>query len=267
MATAARVDSVPVARLEEIPTDVLIGAMRPAIVHSHIKDQIAKAALQARGRPAIFAQLLWGLQVDTRGPRARSRAAEGLSRYAVDNVSHTSPLPSRRGPGSTSADLSAQRERMLKAVGMLESGRHVPGARALRQAIGGLSRRGDWREATRGALVLSEFLLKRGQPGAAHESLEHAQEYAARDSMGDTTLDLGIAKGRIAFELGHLDDAECVLRAVAAAARAQRVLPCGASARLELARCLFWRGRYREAHDVLSAIVPDDHTVEVRVRS
>ena len=266
MATADRVDSLPVARLEAIPVDALVGAIRPAIVPSHITNRVARAALQARGRPAVFARLLWGLPVETRETKARSKAAEGLSHYAVDDVSRMSHAPSRPEPWSSSSDLSAQRERMLKAVGMLESGRHAPGERALRRAIGGLSRRGDWQEATRGALVLSKFLLKRGRPAAARGSLETAQAYAARVTTRGPTLDLGIVKGRVAFELGQLDEAECVLRAVADAARAQRDLARSALARLELARCLFWRGRYREAHDVLSAVTPDDHTVDVSVR-
>ena len=264
--THARGDRMPTARLEGVPTDLLIRAIRPTVVDPQIKNRVSSAARRAHGLPARFARLLWGRQLDRKGPGPRSRAAERMPEYAVDQVGDTVPRPCPRPPRPDDPDPGRQRERLLTAVRMLESGRHAPGERALRRAIGGLARRRDWWQATHGALVLCEALLERGQLGAALGSLGHAQEYAARVARQGPTLDLGIVKGRIALARGRLDDAESVLRAVAAAARTRRDVDHEASASLELARCLFWRGRYREASELLPVVLADNPPLEFEVR-
>ena len=69
----------------------------------------------------------------------------------------------------------------------LDIGRHAPGERDLRQAIGGLLRRAEWAAAAEGSLALAASLLKRGRPRDAKAVVDAARE-SCRKSPGDRML-------------------------------------------------------------------------------
>ena len=87
-----------------------------------------------------------------------------------------------RGGGTWPApgELTALRRRMDGAIRQLGKGRHAPGIRQLRQAIGGLARRDSWIDAGDGALALASSLLRRGRMRDAQEAMEEARRFASR---------------------------------------------------------------------------------------
>ncbi len=133
------------------------------------------------------------------------------------------------------------------------TGRHAPGLRQLRQAIGGLARRGDWAGACDGALALAGPLLRRGRTRAALAAIDEGRDYSRRAGSGSSLVDFAILSGEAWIDLARLDEAESVLGSALAAARSAGDGERSASASLALARCLFWRGLYADAAAVLGA--------------
>jgi len=162
-------------------------------------------------------------------------------------------------------ELASLRRRMDGALTHIASGRHAPGVRALRQAIGGLARRGAWADAGGGALELVRVLLRRGRARDAQAVLEDARQYATRACHEPMLVDLAILSGEAWIDLGRLDEAEGVLGTALAAARASQDPARGGGASLSLARCLYWRGQYADAQDALRA-APEAAALPARVR-
>ena len=99
-----------------------------------------------------------------------SKAAEQAVVYGGEELTATesAPQPSEwPAPG----ELVALGRRVGAARQLLESGRHAPGERMLRQAMGALMRRSAWSHAVEGALALAASMLKRGRARRAVEAL------------------------------------------------------------------------------------------------
>jgi DNA-binding NtrC family response regulator len=207
-----------------------------------------------------------------------SRVAEQQTVYGGEEVVDALEVIAAATDGATAAqpgnaewpapgELAALRRRMDGAVRQLKQGRHEPGLRQLRQAIGGLARRDDWTEAADGAVILSSSLLRRGRVGEAQAALDQARQFASRASRAATLIDVAVLRGEASIDLARLDEAEAVLTAARSAALAAGDLTRAAQASLGLGRCLFWRGRYADA---AAALTPghsfDETPVAIRLR-
>ncbi len=192
----------------------------------------------------------------TRDVAIISRAAE---RAPVYGAATTIPWP-------VPAEVLALRRQADEAIRHLVDGRHAPGERRLREAVGGLSRRGEWASAAEGWLALAESLLKRGRARDARAIVEGARE-ACRKASGDRLLISAATLSGVALvDLGRLDEAETVLSAaltVAAHADDRRAL---AAVALALARCRFWRGQYADGRDALRVLLDRELEDDLRVR-
>ena len=149
-------------------------------------------------------------------------------------------------------ELAALRRSVDVATEQLKGGRRAAGDRLLRQVVGALARRGDWSAAARGQLSLVASLLRRGRARAAEEALAEAQGYVARS--GESLPVVALLSGVIRTDLAELDAARAVLRAAVATARDAGDAEATVASTLALSRCLFWRGDYKEAGEVLAAI-------------
>ena len=252
---AAGVDGVA---LERMPASALIASIRPAACPPKLEARIRRAAEQADGLPGRFVRLLWREAAGRYAPRRRpgtfGRAAEQAVGYGVEEGAAEGGLPTvdtRTWPAP--GELAALRRRVDTARQLLRKGRHVPGERALRQAIGALARRGDWSHAGGGSLALAACLVKRGRPRDAQAVLDDAREYCVRGGDEASLSEAATLVGTTWIDLARLDEGESVLGAACAAGRACAAGP-PAAAVLGLTRCLFWRGRYGEAQQELSSL-------------
>jgi DNA-binding NtrC family response regulator/tetratricopeptide (TPR) repeat protein len=249
--------------LERIPANVLIGAVRPLGLNGRILERVKHAAAMSRGLPARFAELLWR-DVNRRGNacpgriQVISRVAEQLSVYGpgknVENVENVKDVEDvHRHTWPAPGELAALRRRSDAAVEQLRKGRHEPGLRLLRQAIGGLSRRGDWNHATGSLLALASALLARGEARGALAALDEARVCAERIRSEAALIDVAVLSAHAWIDLARLDEAESVVSTAMAVARRIGDIPRGLAASLALGRCLFWKGRYGDA---LAALAP-----------
>ena len=262
--------------LEPLAVSALVEAIRPRGVPVAIRRRVEAAASRSRGLPGKFVGLLWGDEATRKSQVSRfksqagsqggevfrtgvigmtGRAAERSPAYGVGS----SPSPDGAepvGPPSWAApgELAALRHRLEGATRQLDTGRHAPGDRMLRGAIGGLARRHDWPHALEGAIALVGSLLKRGRPHDAQAVLADAQDYATRTGQEASVIDVAIFIGVAWTDLARLDEAEGVLQAALAASRSSDIPVALEQARLALARCLFWRGRYAEAATLLASM-------------
>ena len=186
-----------------------------------------------------------------------TRAAERAPVYGASAPASAWPVP---------GDVLSLRQQIDEGVRRLDEGRHAAGERALRQAVGGLMRRGEWGSAADGSITLASSLLRRGRARDAKALLDGARE-SCRKAPGDLLLIRASALSGVALvDLGRLDEAETVLAAaqtVAVHADDGRSLPPVA---LALARCRFWRGRYADAWDALRLLRDRELTDIERVR-
>ena len=111
-----------------------------------------------------------------------------------------------------------------------------------------------WPHARDGAIALVGSLLKRGRPQDARAVLADAKDYATRAGQDAAVIDVAIFTGVAWTDLARLDAAEGVLQAALAASRSSETPVRLEHARLALARCLFWRGRYAEAATLLASM-------------
>jgi DNA-binding NtrC family response regulator/tetratricopeptide (TPR) repeat protein len=266
------IDGVAIGRLM---ADALIAALRPQAMSARAEQTVRRAAERARGLPGRFIRLLRqgsivGRDQARRARRGRlSRVAEQTAVYGGEEVS-ASPFapPPAECAWPAPGELAALRRKRDAAVAHLAQGRHAPGVRQLRQAMGGLARRGDWTDAADAALVLASALLRRGRPRDALAAINHGRELAGRAGHDAMLLDLAMLAGHAWIDLARLDDAEGALGAALAAARLSRDPVRIAAASTALARCLFWRGQYTAADaalagpaDFLSAGAPIQHAL------
>ncbi|MCC7417810.1 MAG: sigma-54-dependent Fis family transcriptional regulator [Acidobacteria bacterium] len=187
------------------------------------------------------------------------RVAEQPAVYqAAADLPRAAPAPA---PGSArhSGDIGLLERRAAEARRLMACGRHAPGERQLRQAIGALARREAWTPAGRAALDLAGALLERGRPREAQASLENCRLYAARADDATRLLEAAALAGQAWIDLACLDEAESVLVAGRAAVGAGvGGEAAGDDLALALARCLFWRGRYADADVVARALERSD---------
>ncbi len=271
--------------LERLPAGALAAAIRPMRRGSPVERRVRWALQQADGWPGRLARLLWrddartedgpaeaghhgyarsSCGLKSRGGAASSDgvgsrsggwlAAEQPAAYGSDEIAEIHPAgPSEGCPWPAPGEIAALRRRMDGAMRQLETGRHAPGDRELRQAIGSLARRDDWTSARRGALALAASLLKRGRARDAQSTIEEARGHSVRAGGEESALvDVATLAGVAWTDLARLDEAESVLAAALAAARSHADSPRVASAALALGRCLFWRGRYADADQLLA---------------
>jgi DNA-binding NtrC family response regulator len=260
------VEGVESLGLEPCNPESLIAAVRPSRLTPTATRRVAAAARRAHGLPGRFARLLWRWPADEH-PRATSfRAAERAPAYGADTSNLIAVPPPAPACGPTAIDVTPWRRRVDSAIELLANGRHAPGDRALREAVGALARRRDWQGAAHGALALASSLLLRGRTRDAVLMLDEAQRWASEGRRHDLQVDIALMAGTAAVDDLRLDAAEALLSGARDAAAA-----LGSAARVQttalgLARCLFWRGRYDEAAALVSAPAFDTATLEVRVR-
>jgi DNA-binding NtrC family response regulator len=279
----AAVDSVA---LDRFPAAALRALIRPSIVPATVERRVQRAAERARGLPGRFVGLLgdgapvrgtlpFRRTAPPRSMRSAAIAAEQPASYGVDPPPACSGIrvpvdvstASTAGAWPVPEELDELRRNLAEARQLLVKGRHAPGERALRQAIGGLARRGDWAYAARGALQLASCLLARGRPSDARPALDQATIYGRR--AGDETLvgEAAVLTGVAWIDLGRLDEADTVLSAVLSAARSR----CDADAMLDgsvaLARCAFWRGGFAESRRLLARVPTSERRRDLGVRA
>ena len=255
--------------MDRIAPAALAAAVRPSPVDPRLAARVRRAADESQGLPGRFVRLLWpAAAVGGRGQRSARmrRVAERQPAYGVaESVKDLGAPAAAAGRWPAPGELTALRRRMDGAIRQLGKGRHEPGIRQLRQAIGGLARRDSWVEAGDGALTLASSLLKRGRIRDAQEALEEARRFASRSGREDVLVDVAVLTGEAWIDRARLDDAESVLGAALPAARANGNDLRLANASLALARCGFWRGRYADASAALP-VATSNWPADLRLR-
>jgi transcriptional regulator with AAA-type ATPase domain/tetratricopeptide (TPR) repeat protein len=265
--------------LSPVPLDILINAVRPVEgVEGGCANpvDVRQAAARSEGWPGRFARLLWSQGRRARdsdrpdghsGERVFGRASRGPSLAAEQSVVY-GPVEQRSIPASAAderapvGDLAAIARRMDEGEQLIAEGRHAPGERLLRQAIGALARRHQWSQVAKGATALAALLLTRGRVRDAQDALKEAAEYARHGGDESRAIDVAILDGLAHLEAARVDQAETRLSSAVAAARA-----CGDGERVRsalaaLSRTLFWAGRYEAADQALQSI--DRHRIDER---
>ena len=262
----AGIDGLPMPRVRP---DALASAVRPAAQGVAIAKRIHRASRRAHGLPGRFVGLLWPQAAAKKRYVVRHRpilrAAEQPATYAAEdsNEAHAAICRVEREAWPAPAELSALRKRMESARRLIDRGRHAPGERLLRQAIGGFARRGEASHANEGLVLLASCLLKRGRANDARDAIADA---ATRWDlkMSDTAMvDAAIIAGQAWIDLARLDEAESVLGAALAGTRASHDRGEARVCRA-LARCAFWRGRYADARQLVQQAAPHDDESTVR---
>jgi hypothetical protein len=248
----------PNVALQRLPADALASAVVPAAMSN--SPRVRDAAARASGIPGAFIHLLRGIRTQrTRRLRTSvSRVAEHTPAYGEEGRpdiirgrgANSTPLAVWPAPG----ELTALRRQMEAAQAQLQAGRHAPGDRELRQAIGGLARRGVWTSAADGSLALADSLLKRGRVRDAIAVLDTARDYCCKPGNEDRLVSVATLSGVALVDLGRLDEAESVLGAAASAVATGDDISAAAKVKLALAlaRCRFWRGEYADADGALA---------------
>jgi two-component system response regulator HydG len=186
-----------------------------------------------------------------------SRAAEQAPVYGASASSGAWPIP---------GEVAALRRQVEEGIRHLHDGRHAPGERDLRQAIGGLARRGEWTESAEGSLALAASLLKRGRAQDARTVVESARD-ACRRASGDRLLVAAATlSGTACIDLGRLDEAETILAAAQTVAVQGGDRGTLTAVSLALARARFWLGRYADAQDTLRGLLDAELDAPSRVR-
>jgi DNA-binding NtrC family response regulator/tetratricopeptide (TPR) repeat protein len=248
---------VDAVRLAPVEAEALASAVVPRSEDPEHLRRIRRAAVRARGLPGRFAQLLWHRFDYERSAQVSVNLGRGL-RVAESTVAYGEASAAEPSDGAVmprlwpaAGEIATLRRRVEAAQLLIDRGRHGPGLRQLRQAVGGLARRDEWSSAADGALLVTSCLLQRGRPRDAHAALDEARDYAVRARREPLLLDVGILSGEAWIDLARLDEAETVLAAAATTARGLGDRSRIAATAIALARCLYWRGRYAEASSAL----------------
>ncbi len=276
--------------LAPLPLDDLVNAVRPRQLADRSREALRRMAVRAEGWPGRFAQLLWRGTDRGHAEAGRPRQLKGAG-PAMGNLSYERPAvsgmpqPTFTGPGlgtvrareqaavyqvdghappgtlpqglwAPVGDVRALQHRMEAGNRLMADGRHGPGERLLRQTVGALARREQWRLAADGALALATGLLDRGRVRDARSVLDLGGEYCRRAGDEQRLLHLAILSGTVAIDLARPDEAETRLTSAVAAARARRDPVQLSRASAALARALFWSGRYDAAERALGAVAP-----------
>jgi hypothetical protein len=274
VAAAEEAGSFGHVRLEPLSPERLIAAVWPAPAREEFARQITRAAVSAQGLPGRFARLLWrdnGRPLWTKGGvGARvSRVAEQPLVYGAEE-----PPPLRAGERSCArlrrsapGEISRLLQQVEAASALIKCGRHAPGTRQLRQAVGGLARRADWVHAAAGALELVSALRARGRVAEAEHAVGHSARYADRACNEGAALDATILRAHLTIDRARLDEAEAVAAAALIAAKRLEGSSQVAAASLALARCLFWKGRYGDAGAILVPLMDKGSTDAARLHA
>jgi DNA-binding NtrC family response regulator len=255
--------------LRRLSPDALAAAVLPAGLAG--ASPIRQAAVRANGVPGTFIDLLHGRRVERRGPTpTASKAAEHTPAYGGDEATATTrghaAISQARTTWPAPGEVVSLRRLMDGALAHLRSGRHAPGDRGLRQAIGGLARRGIWTSAAEGSLALAASLLKRGRPRDAVDVLDSARDYCKRSAEPGAMLSVGALSGVALIDLGRLDDAASVLGAAVSALKTTDDPNIALGVELARARCRFWRGEYADAGDALGRFRESELREDCRIR-
>jgi DNA-binding NtrC family response regulator/tetratricopeptide (TPR) repeat protein len=244
--------------LETLSEDALIGALFPAATTAIDIARARRLAAHAAGWPGRFTRRLWAVADGHQSSQqVLPRASERPAMYGVERAD------SRRSDGESvewpaGHELVSLRQRMAAGVRLLEAGRHAPGERLVRRAIGGLVRRRDWADAGQGSVALVRMLMQRGRLRDAQSMLQEASEHCRRTGERSSLADVATQHGEVLTSLGRLDAAEAVLSTAIAALRADRDGPRLARAVTAMARTLFWGGRYADGERVLRDVTDHD---------
>jgi DNA-binding NtrC family response regulator len=254
--------------LTPVSAESLVRAVRPDAIDGPRSVAIRRLAVQSGGWPGRFARLLWRghkapiddgrYRLSSHGvPRRTLRVAEQSAPYGTEATAvppvdqHDWPVPD---------EIASLGRRLEAGERLIARGRHAPGERMLRQAIGALARRHDWPRAGEGSLVLASLLLRRGRIRDAQATLKTVADSSLGDGDESRLIDVAILRGVAAIEMARIDEAETTLSAAAAAARAKADRARTGRALVVLARALFWRGHYEAAEQALQSI---DHACMV----
>src|SRR6185295_4795891 len=170
--------------LRRVGVDALVASVVPPIAGTPLEAPARRAAARAHGLPARFARLLHPTLIAAAAKPAVWRretpvAAEQPMTYGVDEEpvrfvpDLARPAPTWPAPG----ELASLRRRAESAIARIGLGRHAPGTRDLRQAVGGFARRGAWLDAARSGSALAAALLRRGRVRDAQAAIEQSHEY------------------------------------------------------------------------------------------
>ncbi len=252
--TMPRVHTIP---LQQWSPEALAALVCPEPASPHMTRRVADAARRARGRPALFEQLLWGASsVPGSVPvQAASRAAEQTAAFGLEAPSAATADASKGARRSQAwpalTDLARLRRQLEAARGALACGRLAKGERTARQATSALARRGDWTSAGEGAVALAEALARHGRIADADRVLTDARAWASEARDCRLLRAVAIVTGRVLTDAGRLSDAQAMLESVLASAASSDAPERVTAARM-LARCLYWQGRYDEAWQQLA---------------
>ncbi len=240
---------IPGVRLTTLSPSALAAAVRPAQFSTD--PGIQKAAERAEGIPGRFIQFVHGM----RYAQARQRvpvttAAERAPLYGVATTASGGDRPVLTAHGTSAREVCDLRRQMTAARERLAAGRHAPGDRELRSAIGGLARRGDWAGAAEGSLALAASLLRRGRAREARTLLEGSLTYCQQTSDDEPSIQAATLVGTAWIDLARLGEAESVLSG-ASSSSLGHARPSGSGLALALARCRFWQGKYDDADRTL----------------
>jgi DNA-binding NtrC family response regulator len=229
-----------------------------------------RAAERADGNPGRFVGLI--------DPRCKASGTAtvrvdagrvsvgGNSRAAEQAPAYGEPPESAPIAWPVPGEVTALRRQMQEGIRHLGDGRHAPGERDLRQAIGGLARRAEWTEAAEGSLALAASLLKRGRPQDAKTVLDAARDACRRAAGERLPILAATLSGTASIDLGRLEEAETLVSAAQTVAAHGDDRAALASVSLTLARARFWRGRYTDAADALRPILHVELATDDRVR-
>jgi DNA-binding NtrC family response regulator len=255
------IDSVA---LGALPSAALVEAVHPPPAGE--RSLAWRAAQRAHGLPGRFVRMVWPETGETgrTGMIRLSRVAESSACYGDIEASRATPAEADLGTGANvwpaPGELAALRRRVEQAHSLLAAGRHAPGLRLMRKAVGALARRGAWTNAAQGTVTLASELLKRGRPRDALRALEDAGGSASRAGDAALLLDIALLTGECRLELARLDDAERVLASALTSARAGGDRWRAARIGVGLARTLFWRGEYADAAAAVDPV--DGETID-----
>jgi DNA-binding NtrC family response regulator len=248
-------DSIP---MERIDIGRLVAAIEPSVSEKRMHEQVRRLAIDARGLVGRFVAAIWSegkLERARPRPSAAGRVAEPIAAFGLpDTLEPPAAESDSTANWPTPGELTTLRRRVDNAANDLEGGRHARGMRQLRHAMAGLARRGDWITARRAAISLASALLTRGRPEDALKVLDAARRFAESCNGDRGLMDVALVGGEARVDLARLDEAESVLGAALAVARNLGDATAVAAARIALARCVFWRGRYAEAAAVLAEV-------------
>jgi two-component system response regulator HydG len=218
------------------------------------ETRLYQAARSADGNPARFLTYLRACRFEC--PRAGAVLVhETPPPYVVEGPRSTRRgLPNRRPAGSL---LSAHE----RAMRLARRGRHASAVRLLTRAARVLEGRQDRARAAACAIALGWILRDRGRSADAAQQFARARALAT----GQSDFEAAIAIAVVWTDECRFAEAEAALRAVLGAGELIDDAGAAASARLALARCLFWQRRLEEAALTLSGLAARPGSPEMQV--